>query len=170
MVNIQGDEPFASADVVRSAADLVTSGRFPLGTVACRDDADALARPDVVKVVADDAGRALYFSRAGIPCLRDARHDEERALRDALVRRHIGVYAYTRDALARWVALYLRLRRIYLRIKHDPQRFAYTDTAMSAIADGDVETPELLGTEAARAYVNDQRRLQRIREQAPAPA
>jgi 3-deoxy-manno-octulosonate cytidylyltransferase (CMP-KDO synthetase) len=105
VVNIQGDEPFASADVVRSAADLVTSGRFPLGTVACRDGADALARPDVVKVVADDAGRALYFSRSAIPFLRDERDDEERAIRDALVRRHIGVYAYTRDALARWVAL-----------------------------------------------------------------
>jgi hypothetical protein len=64
----------------------------------------------------------------------------------------------------RWVALYLRLRRIYLRIKRDPQRFAYTDLSMSPVADGDVETPELLGTDSARAYVHSQQRLQQIRD------
>ena len=105
IVNIQGDEPFASAEVVRAAATLVTSGRFPLGTVACPAAPDELARPDSVKVVAADDGRALYFSRAPIPFLRDTGDDGERARRDALVRRHIGIYAYTREALARWVAL-----------------------------------------------------------------
>src|SRR5688572_20241547 len=70
--------------------------------------------------------------------------------------------------LVRWVALYLRLRRIYLRIKRDPQRFAYTDLSMSPIADGDSETPELFGTDAARAYVNNEQRLQQIREGSPA--
>jgi 3-deoxy-manno-octulosonate cytidylyltransferase (CMP-KDO synthetase) len=105
IVNIQGDEPFASAEVVRAAATLVMSGRFPLGTVACAEAPAALAQPDVVKVVTADDGRALYFSRAAIPHLRDDRDSAERALRDGLVRRHIGVYAYTREALARWVAL-----------------------------------------------------------------
>ena len=105
IVNIQGDEPFASADVVRAAAALVTDGRFPLGTVASHDTPDVLARPDVVKVVSADDGRALYFSRAAIPHLREHGDDADRDLRDALVRRHIGIYAYTRDALARWVAL-----------------------------------------------------------------
>jgi 3-deoxy-manno-octulosonate cytidylyltransferase (CMP-KDO synthetase) len=105
IVNIQGDEPFASADVVRAAAALVTSGRFALGTVACRDRPEVLAQPDVVKVVTADDGRALYFSRAPIPHLRDPRDTDERAVRDDLVRRHIGIYAYTRDALAAWVAL-----------------------------------------------------------------
>src|SRR5205085_2521223 len=51
VVNIQGDEPFASADVVRAAASLVTDGRFPLGTVACPAPSEVLAQPDVVKVV-----------------------------------------------------------------------------------------------------------------------
>ena len=50
----------------------VTSGRFPLGTAACRAGAEILANPDVVKVVTDAYGRALYFSRAPIPFLRDA--------------------------------------------------------------------------------------------------
>ena len=105
IVNIQGDEPFASAEVVRAAAALVTSGRFALGTVACGASPDVLAQPDVVKVVTADDGRALYFSRAAIPHLRDEHDEAERALRDAIVRRHLGIYAYTRDALVRWVAL-----------------------------------------------------------------
>lgn len=105
LVNIQGDEPFASAEVVRGAADLVADGRFALGTVAAPAGDDALGRPDVVKVVTAVDGRALYFSRAAIPHLRDAASATDRAARDALVRRHIGIYAYTRDALERWVAL-----------------------------------------------------------------
>lgn len=105
VVNVQGDEPFVSAAVVRGAAALVTSGRFDLGTAACAGDAAALASPDVVKVVAGDDGRALYFSRAPIPWLREPRDAGDVAARDAVVRRHVGVYAYTRDALARWVAL-----------------------------------------------------------------
>ena len=101
-VNVQGDEPFIGADAVGGALEQVASGRFALGTAACRGDAAVLTNPDVVKVVADRHGRALYFSRAAIPFLRDG---ADRATRDALVRQHIGVYAYTRDALNRWVSL-----------------------------------------------------------------
>lgn len=100
--NVQGDEPFIAAEAVQGALDHVTSGRFPLGTAACPADPSVLASPDVVKVVTDANGRALYFSRAPIPYLRDS---ADRAVRDQLVRQHIGVYAYTRDALARWVSL-----------------------------------------------------------------
>ncbi len=102
VINVQGDEPFVSRDAVAGAAGMVTARGFPLGTVAAPADAAILARPDVVKVVCADDQRALYFSRAPIPFLRDpadAPHHE------ALVRQHIGVYAYTRDALAAWVAL-----------------------------------------------------------------
>jgi 3-deoxy-manno-octulosonate cytidylyltransferase (CMP-KDO synthetase) len=102
IVNVQGDEPFVTQAAVCGAAALVTSGRFPLGTAAAPAGAAALNMPHVVKVVVGDDGRALYFSRAPIPWLREP---EEEALRDGLVRQHIGVYAYTRDALARWVAL-----------------------------------------------------------------
>lgn len=78
-------------------------------------------------------------------------------------------FTETAVKLVRWGALYMRLRRIYLSIKRDPRRFAYTDAAMSPVADGDEETPELLGTEAARAYVSNEQRLQKIREHAVAP-
>jgi 3-deoxy-manno-octulosonate cytidylyltransferase (CMP-KDO synthetase) len=102
IVNVQGDEPFVPDGAVRGAATMVTSGRFPLGTVAAPAASSILAAPDVVKVVTADDGRALYFSRASIPWCRD---DADAALRSTLVRQHIGVYAYTRDALASWVAL-----------------------------------------------------------------
>jgi 3-deoxy-manno-octulosonate cytidylyltransferase (CMP-KDO synthetase) len=102
IVNVQGDEPFVERDAVHGATDLVDRGAFPIGTASATVSADALARPDVVKVVCADDGRALYFSRAPIPFLRDPADTAERA---PYVRQHIGVYAYSRDALSAWVAL-----------------------------------------------------------------
>lgn len=102
IVNVQGDEPFVTAETVRAAIEPVARGAFPLGTAACHDDASILEKPDIVKVVADATGRAMYFSRSAIPHLRDA---ADRATRDRIVYRHIGVYAYTRAALSRWVSL-----------------------------------------------------------------
>ena len=102
IVNVQGDEPFISEESVTGAAGMVTGGKFPLGTSAAQADIGILASPAVVKVVTDDAGRALYFSRGPIPFLRD---HADSALRDSLVLQHIGVYAYRRDALAQWAAL-----------------------------------------------------------------
>jgi 3-deoxy-manno-octulosonate cytidylyltransferase (CMP-KDO synthetase) len=102
IVNVQGDEPFLPPESTRGAIELVASGAFPLGTAAVPASAAVLDTPDVVKVVRADDGRALYFSRAAIPFVRD---DAERSERDAMVLQHLGIYAYTRDALARWVAL-----------------------------------------------------------------
>jgi 3-deoxy-manno-octulosonate cytidylyltransferase (CMP-KDO synthetase) len=58
-----------------------------------------------VKVVAADDGRALYFSRAAIPFLREAKDGADAAVLRDRVWQHLGVYAYTREALRRWVAL-----------------------------------------------------------------
>ncbi len=102
IVNVQGDEPYMNADAVHGAAEMVTSGRFPLGTAASLAGEEILANPAIVKVVTDDNGRALYFSRAPIPFLRE---ESDRAHRTPLLRQHLGVYAYTRAALHRWVAL-----------------------------------------------------------------
>jgi 3-deoxy-manno-octulosonate cytidylyltransferase (CMP-KDO synthetase) len=55
-----------------------------------------------VKVVVDDTGRAMYFSRAPIPFLRET---QDAPLLASRVLHHIGVYAYTREALERWVSL-----------------------------------------------------------------
>lgn len=102
VVNVQGDEPFVSAQGVRGALAMVLHERFPFGTAACPAGASALGDPNVVKVVCDDNGRALYFSRAQVPFLRDG---ADAPVRDALIRRHLGIYAYTREALDQWVAL-----------------------------------------------------------------
>ena len=105
IVNVQGDEPFVSREAILGAARMVSSGGFPLGTAAVRATTEILQSPDVVKVVAADDGRALYFSRAGIPYLRDAQSARDAALQSDRVWQHIGVYAYDRQALMRWVAL-----------------------------------------------------------------
>jgi 3-deoxy-manno-octulosonate cytidylyltransferase (CMP-KDO synthetase) len=76
-----------------------------LGTAAVRASAEILADPSVVKVVAADDGRAMYFSRAGIPFLRDATDARDAELQRARVWQHIGVYAYDRQALLRWAEL-----------------------------------------------------------------
>ena len=102
IVNVQGDEPSMNAEAIRGAVGFVERGEFPLGTAAAPASPAILADPSVVKVVVDDHHRALYFSRAPIPWLRDA---ADFAHRDALVKQHLGVYACTPDALRRWVSL-----------------------------------------------------------------
>lgn len=102
VVNVQGDEPFMRGDAMAGAIAMVRDHGFDLGTAAGRRGAEILGDPNCVKVVRGDDGRALYFSRAAIPYLRD---DADRASRDALVLQHMGIYAARRDALARWVSL-----------------------------------------------------------------
>jgi 3-deoxy-manno-octulosonate cytidylyltransferase (CMP-KDO synthetase) len=101
-VNVQGDEPFIGTQCVCAATEMVNSGRFELGTAAARGDASIFEVNTIVKVVTDVNGRALYFSRAPIPYLRDA---ADASARVPLTLQHIGVYAYSRDALSRWTAL-----------------------------------------------------------------
>jgi 3-deoxy-manno-octulosonate cytidylyltransferase (CMP-KDO synthetase) len=102
IVNVQGDEPFIGRAAVAGAAEIVASGRFPLGTSASPAGWDIASNPNIVKVVVGDDGRALYFSRAGIPFVRD-----REAMGSTQIRmlQHIGVYAYSRDALKQWVSL-----------------------------------------------------------------
>jgi 3-deoxy-manno-octulosonate cytidylyltransferase (CMP-KDO synthetase) len=102
IVNVQGDEPFIGEESVRGAAAMVTDARYPLGTSAARAGIEIFDSPAIVKVVTDDEGRALYFSRGPIPFLRDS---ADAAKRKPLTLQHIGVYAYQRDALAEWAAL-----------------------------------------------------------------
>jgi 3-deoxy-manno-octulosonate cytidylyltransferase (CMP-KDO synthetase) len=102
IVNVQGDEPFIGPGAVKGAAQLVATGRFPLGTAASHASPEILDTPSLVKVVVADDGRAMYFSRAPIPYLRDQADASKRAQRTL---QHIGVYAYSREALNAWVSL-----------------------------------------------------------------
>jgi hypothetical protein len=63
-----------------------------------------------------------------------------------------------------WTALYVKLRRIYLRIKKDPQRYAYTDFAMTPVADDEIATHELFNTGAAQAYVAKAKHIKEAQE------
>ncbi len=102
VVNIQGDEPLVSAEAVQAAVSMVEAG-FDVGTCAAPILSEEEFRdPAVVKVVRDAAGAALYFSRAPIPHRRDDTSPEDGGGEPGL--RHIGVYAYTVAALARWAS------------------------------------------------------------------
>jgi 3-deoxy-manno-octulosonate cytidylyltransferase (CMP-KDO synthetase) len=102
IVNVQGDEPFVSHRAVVGATRLVTGGGFPLGTAAVMATTQILHDPNIVKVVAADDGRAMYFSRAPIPFLRDAADAE---LQRTRIWQHLGLYAYQRSALMQWIEL-----------------------------------------------------------------
>jgi 3-deoxy-manno-octulosonate cytidylyltransferase (CMP-KDO synthetase) len=102
IVNVQGDEPFVSARAIHGAARMVTDGKFALGTAAVMAPLGILHDPNVVKVVAADDGRAMYFSRGAIPHLRDSVDGE---LLRTRVWQHIGLYAYEWSALMQWVEL-----------------------------------------------------------------
>ncbi len=97
IVNVQGDEPFLPAAAIRGAVGEVLRG-WDVGTAAAPLEAAAAASPHVVKVVLDELGRALYFSRALIP------HDRSGT---GTVRYwlHLGVYAFRPAALELWLSL-----------------------------------------------------------------
>jgi radical SAM superfamily enzyme YgiQ (UPF0313 family) len=63
----------------------------------------------------------------------------------------------------RWASLYLRMRKIYRKVKRDPQRREYMDPALSPVADDETEARELFRSDAAQAYVRQERRLEKIR-------
>lgn len=150
IVNVQGDEPYVPAEAVGGAVRSVVDGGFALGTAAAVAGTEILDEPSVVKVVVGDDGRALYFSRAPIPFLRDP---EDEAVRAPLVRRHIGVYAYTRDALARWVALPPHPLEIAERLEQLRPMAAGIPIGVATIADsaaGGIDTEEDLALANAR--------------------
>jgi 3-deoxy-manno-octulosonate cytidylyltransferase (CMP-KDO synthetase) len=99
VVNVQGDEPFISKQALLGATRMVTDARYQIGTAAVLAPAAVLADPNVVKVVTDYHGRAMYFSRAPIPYLRDPSDAE---VQRAEIYQHIGVYAYAIDTLLHW--------------------------------------------------------------------
>ncbi len=66
--------------------------------------------------------------------------------------------------LWRWASLYLGLRRIYLSIKRDPARMAYTDTALTPVTDEEESALEIFQTDAARAFVSQQHHLEKVRQ------
>lgn len=105
VVNVQGDEPFVEAAHLAPAIDLVRSGGWEVGTAATPvRSLEEWHDPSAVKVVRAADGGALYFSRAPVPFPRDHEPDHEILAGGAFLR-HLGIYVYAADALARWVSL-----------------------------------------------------------------
>lgn len=99
IVNVQGDEPLIPASLINAVARRLSQGDADWATVATPiHKASEYFDPNAVKVVLDNAGRALYFSRAPIPWDRTRSPNRELPA-DAPVLRHIGLYAYKVGAL-----------------------------------------------------------------------
>ena len=105
VVNVQGDEPLIDPALVARCAALLAARRDCAVATAAHPITEAAeyADPNVVKLVRDAEGRALYFSRAAIPCWRDA--PVPGALPDPAPLRHIGLYAYRAAFLRRFPTL-----------------------------------------------------------------
>jgi 3-deoxy-manno-octulosonate cytidylyltransferase (CMP-KDO synthetase) len=106
VVNVQGDEPLIATAMIDACAELLqTRSDCVMATVAhAMDDEAEFANPNVVKVVLDAAGRALYFSRAPIPHWRD-RPASAAVVMQQRPLRHVGLYAYRAGFLRRFPSL-----------------------------------------------------------------
>lgn len=100
VVNVQGDEPLLAPAMIDDAvAACASDPSLVMSTVRTRiTDPAEIASPAVVKVVTDLAGRALYFTRAAVPFLRDPGTP-------ATWHKHVGLYVYRRDFLLAFAAL-----------------------------------------------------------------
>src|SRR5262245_8254119 len=103
VVNIQGDEPLIDPAVIDAVAAALATNEMSTAATRIKHTAE-YENPNVVKVVADAAGRALYFSRRTIPCVRDA---ASRSVSEQLAAfpflKHLGIYGYRRETLLRLV-------------------------------------------------------------------
>jgi 3-deoxy-manno-octulosonate cytidylyltransferase (CMP-KDO synthetase) len=98
VVNLQGDEPLIEPEAIETLLRAMEESGAEMATLARPLEEGELARPQVVKVVTDLAGNALYFSRAAIPHRR-AGGDSPAA------RAHVGIYAFTATFLQTFAAL-----------------------------------------------------------------
>ena len=96
-INVQGDEPMVRAEQITTLVELMKNANIPVGTLKTPAMVEDIPNPNAVKVTADMNGRALYFSRATIPFDRDGSHPR--------YFKHLGIYAYRKAALERFVTL-----------------------------------------------------------------
>jgi 3-deoxy-manno-octulosonate cytidylyltransferase (CMP-KDO synthetase) len=96
-INVQGDEPMIQASHISALVELMRDENIPVGTLKTPAIPEDIANPNAVKVVTDLSGRALYFSRSTIPYDRDGSHPP--------YFKHLGIYAYRKPALERFVTL-----------------------------------------------------------------
>ena len=149
IVNIQGDEPLIDPEAIDVAAlALLADDDLPMATLKKRiEDPSEIANPNVVKVVSDLAGNAIYFSRCPIPYVRDggAVHHQQ------VHYKHIGLYVYRREFLLAYSGLPVgpleRVERLeQLRALENGYRVGVVETEYESLG---VDTPEDLERVAA---------------------
>jgi 3-deoxy-manno-octulosonate cytidylyltransferase (CMP-KDO synthetase) len=96
-INVQGDEPMVRPEQIAALVQVMESPDAQVGTLMTRATEIDIPNPNAVKVVTDLSGRALYFSRATIPFDRDKTNP--------CYFKHLGLYAYRKWALDRFVTL-----------------------------------------------------------------
>lgn len=143
-VNVQGDEPLIPPELIDAAVEpLLTDPTLNMATAAREiTSPDEIADPSVVKVVLDENGYALYFSRAPIPFHRDIWANGSFISGSCL--KHIGLYVYRRDFLLKYAkipptALELTEKLEQLRALGHGERIKVVITKLESIG---VDTPE----------------------------
>ncbi|MCX8064878.1 MAG: 3-deoxy-manno-octulosonate cytidylyltransferase [Candidatus Hydrogenedentes bacterium] len=158
IVNVQGDEPLLPPECIDSVvAPLLEDNEISMST-ACKplNEWEKIQNPNIVKVVFDKNGIALYFSRSPIPYIRD--ESQRTAIKDVYWQ-HIGIYAYRREFLLRITKLPQgRLERLekleQLRVLENGYKIAVVKTDYNALG---VDTPEEL--ETVRKIMEEQMRV-----------
>jgi 3-deoxy-manno-octulosonate cytidylyltransferase (CMP-KDO synthetase) len=143
VVNVQGDEPLVAPEAVDDAVRLATESPGAIATLRQSiTERRTLLDENVVKVVSDLRGYALYFSRSPVPWPADLEDREEEALPGGVFFKHIGLYVYPKDrllALARLKPVAIELREkleqlralahgIPIRLKDTEHEFVAVDT------------------------------------------
>lgn len=130
VVNVQGDEPLIDPQLIQEVALTLAHSRDAVMATACHaiHDEASMLNPNIVKVVMDAEGNALYFSRSPIPYPRDEQHKQ-----DIKAHRHIGIYAYRVGFLKKYAELSVtELEQIesleQLRVLHHGYKIAVTIT------------------------------------------
>ena len=104
IINIQGDEPFIHPGQIEQVAGCFGTLETTIASLMKKiTTAEELHNPNIVKVVADNNGKALYFSRAAIPYLRD--REPGQWIDHQSFYKHVGIYGYRTDILMRIVKL-----------------------------------------------------------------
>lgn len=102
IINLQGDEPLIEPDLINQLADFIKKKQTEVATIAHPlFNEDEIFNPHVVKVVLNNIGNALYFSRSPIPYYRDGftNRNEFKLPQNLNILRHIGIYAHTVEFL-----------------------------------------------------------------------
>ena len=102
VVNIQGDEPLIEPSVIDAVTNALAQSEMSTAATRIKNPAE-LDNPNVVKVVVNAAGHALYFSRRTIPYVREAASGSSEQLAAFAFLKHLGIYGYRRETLLRLV-------------------------------------------------------------------